>query len=313
MRILLLAALLAAPISAFAASSTFVEVGTRTITGYDEFTFLGWRDGCSAALQYFSYPPIGASMWGLPDTWLIGSVTIPPDTVNPKARWVSRGITAMAWNKDEAIQRTEELLREGYVAGGHVERIRDAKVADRPGLAHIIQSTTTFRLGYRTKWPPRRYKLREVHYSPLGTCAMLVFRYPRRPRRSYRWKLVRLLNPDVRRKRARAHVTNALLLYQETDLYGAEDELAIAADMDPEYPAALYHHARLLAAHGRFDEAIVSLGAAVDHDKRYGEKAKKAIEFVEIRRRPVFKDIVGRRRWQIFKTEFDAEFESTER
>lgn len=45
-----------------------------------------------------------------------------------------------------------------------------------------------------------------------------------------------------------------------------------------------------------FDEALISLGAAVDRDKRYGERAKKAIEFEELHRRPVFKDIVGRKR-----------------
>lgn len=313
MRSLLLAALLCAPASTLAAKNTFIEGGTRTITGYDEFLFLGWKDGCSAALQYFSYPPLGTVMAGLPDTWLIGSITIPPDTVDPKARWVSRGISALAWRKSEAIQLTEVLVREGYVPNGHIERIRDAQVAVRPGLAHVIHSTTAFRLGYRTKWPPKRYRLRTIHYSPLGTCALMVFRYPKRPRRSYRWKLVRLLNPDVRRKRARAHVTNGLLLYKEADLYGAEEELEIAADMDPEYPTALYHHSRLLAAHGRFDEALISLGAAVDRDQRFQFSAKKAIEFQELHRRPVFKDIVGGKRWRLFKREFDDEFEETER
>jgi len=104
-----------------------------------------------------------------------------------------------------------------------------------------------------------------------------------------------MLNPDVRRKRARAHVTNGLYLYKErSDIYAAEEELAIAAEMDSDYPLALYYHAALLSTHGLFERALARLRAAVKLKPAYAKKARKAPEFEALRKDLRFIDIVGK-------------------
>jgi tetratricopeptide (TPR) repeat protein len=100
----------------------------------------------------------------------------------------------------------------------------------------------------------------------------------------------------VRRRRARAHVTNGILLYkEEMDIYSAEAELGIAADMDSDYPLALYYHAQLLSTHGRYDKALERLKAAVKLKPKYKEKAWKADEFESLRRDLRFQAIVEKK------------------
>ena len=281
---------------AAAQAATILQVGKESETGYDEFMFLGWNNTCAVAVSYFSYPPLGQGLRGQPDYWVIGKHTIEPGDVDVITRWSDKGITSKAWDPNKAKAATEALLKEGFGPAGHAETIRDAETADRPGLAEIIASTDSFNLSYMTDWPKSAYKMSSVYYSPLSNCALVVLRDEDNHRESYRWKLIRLLNPGVRRTRARAHVTNGLLLYKEQmDIYAAEAELAIAAEMDPEYPLALYYHAQLLATHGRFDEALARLKAAVKLKPEYKKKAWKAEEFESLKRDLRFQAIVEKK------------------
>jgi hypothetical protein len=304
----MLCLLAASSASAQSSSMGIVDTGTRTARGYDELIFLGWNNACSVAIQYFSYPPIGEGLEGVPDTWASGTITIEPGSVDVIKNWVDRGITSQAWDRKESTQKTEEMLRTGYAPTGRVEILREAPVADHPSLEHIIHSTAAFRLGYKKTWPPRRFALERIHYSPLGNCAFLIFRSLPNPRDSHRYRLVRLLNPGVRRMRARAHVTNGLLLFKDSDMVGAEEELSIATETDPEYPLALYHHSRLLAAHGRFEEAFEKLIAAIKRDKKYAEKAKNAVEFESVNKRSLFKKITGQKELKIIPQRYEDQY-----
>ncbi|MFH1724413.1 MAG: tetratricopeptide repeat protein [Elusimicrobiota bacterium] len=288
-----LLSLLLAPPAVARPATLIVEQGTRTVAGYDEFLFLGWNDACSVAIQYFGYPPAGQGLQGIPDRWRIGSFTIPPDDVDEEIYWAYRWKEGRHWDRTASEKATEKLLREGYTVSGRVETIRDAPTADQPGLDEILHSTATFEIAYRMTWPPSQYRLTHVHYSPLGTCVFFVFRDLTAPRDGYRTKLARIHNPGVRRKRARAHATNGLLLYKQgVDLYAAEEELAIAVATDPDYPLGRYYHAMLLALHGRFEESLEDLKEAVARDPRYAKKAEEAVEFESLYRDQRFKAIV---------------------
>lgn len=297
--------LLPSPVAASFASLQFIDAGTKTLSGYDEFIFLGWDRACSAAIQYFSYPPTGESLQGQPDTWSIGTLTIAPGASVVDKSWSYQGISQKAWDKSAAERSTAELLRASYKNAGHLERIRTAPVADRPGLSAVIHSTAAFTLGYAPQWPPERYKLYRVHYHPLGDCALILFRDILSPRDSYRYNLVRLQNPGARRTRARAHATNAIMLYQKSDIYAAEEELAIAVEMDPHYPLALYYHALLLANHGRFEDSLDRLQEAVRRNAKYREQARAAIEFESVRKTQRFREIIGRTGRPILKPEYE--------
>lgn len=291
--VFLILALTAAPGHAY---EELTRASTMSKTGYDEFVFLGWGSACSVAVQYFSYPPLGSGLSGQPDYWLIGVHKIEPGYVDVQTDWEDKGISAQAWDRARASQATEAALKRGYGPDGYVETIRDAPAASRPGLAEVLQSTESFHLSYMTDWPARDFRLSNVYYSPLSNCALLVFRNQNTPRDSYRWKLLRLLDPGVRRTRARAHVTNGLLLYkEEADIYAAEEELAIASQMDPGYPLGLFYHAQILSLHGRFEEALARLETAVKLKPEYKRKAREAVEFEAMWKDSRFHAIVGKK------------------
>ncbi|MFH2202093.1 MAG: tetratricopeptide repeat protein [Elusimicrobiota bacterium] len=279
-----------------AAAEPISVAGKESAYGYDELIFLGWNNACSVAFQYFNYPPVGDGLRGVPDNWLVGRLTIDPGTVDVQTQWVDRGESSLAWDPNRVNKMTEELIRTGYAPAGTVETIREAPVYERAGLRHILHSTAAFQLGYLTKWPEPQFKLSEIHYSPLSNCAFMIFRNSWTPRDSYRYKLIRMLNPGVRRNRARAHVTNAIFLYKEKmDIYAAEEELSIAAEMDPEYPLALYHHAAMLSNHGRYEEALGRLEAAIKFKPEYAAKAQEDVEFERLWKDLRFHKIVGKR------------------
>jgi tetratricopeptide (TPR) repeat protein len=170
---------------------------------------------------------------------------------------------------------------------GTYERLRHGRVADQPGLEALLTSTAVFQSDPPLGGFPARFKFSTVYYSPLISCALFDFVDPASPRDGHRLALARLPEPGVRRSRARAHVSNALLFYRnEGDLTSAEAELAVASTMDPQYALARYNHALLLSLHGRFNEALESLKAAVSRDGAYAVEARKAPELEALKDDP---------------------------
>lgn len=277
-------------------TSKYVRQSTHALYGHDTLEFLDWSDSCSVAIKYLLYPRPGEDLMKRPKKWSIGTVSIHAGERHARSQWHYRRKKDQLWDKDHDKRVLEHLKKLGYVNKGHVETLRDAPVAERPGLRHTIHSTSTLKLLPPRAWPPRSYALREIRYSPLGTCVFLTYRNPKKPEDSYRYRLLKLENPTVRRSRARAHVTNGLLLYQKSDIYAAQEELEIASTMDPSYALARYYHAILLSTHGRFGEALVELKAAVEIDPKYARKAREAIEFDSVWHDPRFKEIVKKRR-----------------
>ena len=196
----------------------------------------------------------------------------------------------MPWNSAAADRAVETLVRSGYSNAGYSEKVRPDPVAQRSGLESILRSTVAFEAHDPVSMPHPQFHLGQAHYSTHNNCALLVFQRAAAVD-AYRYQLIRI-STSARRTRARAHVTNGLLLYKAGDLEGAQAELAIAAEMDASFPPGRYYNATLLAAQARFDEALQELQAAVRLDRRYAGMARQASEFEDLRRDPRFDDTI---------------------
>lgn len=261
----------------------------------EEFSFLGWAGSCSAALRHLRHPAKGEGM-GEPKYWRVGTLSIAPGASKPGEDWTLDSGQNRFW--DPSLERkVSERLSRSHSQRGYTETIRDAPLGPSPELAGLILTTAPFQTS-TTRWPGPPFALRKVHYHPLGNCALFVFRETGAgPKARFDWRLVRLLNPGARKQRARAHATNGILLYEKSsDLDGGLEELAIAARMDPSYAPARYHHSILLAAQGRFDEALPELKAAIELDPKLADEARDCAEFELLRDDPRFLSILGVRR-----------------
>lgn len=285
---LALAFLLAAPDARAQGRTTVIPVGTATRTGYEEVGVVGWGEGCSVAVRYMRYAPEGVGLRGIPNAFRIGTISLAPDAAVQSERWMVSSDDGRGWSPEDMAAAAAHLRDAGrHDRKGTVERLRSAHVADQPGLAELLTSTAIFQSDPPLGGFPERYRFAAVHYSPLVSCGLFDFVDRRSSQDGHRLVLARLPEPGARRSRARAHVSNALLLYRnEGDLTAAEAELAVASEMDPAYPLARYHHALLLSLHGRFNEALESLKAAVSRDGSFAVQARKAPELEALREDP---------------------------
>ena len=282
------AALLALSLSAPAHAATrpyLVRGGTATLTGYEEFSHLGWGDACSIAVQYLRFPKEGVGMRGIPDAFRVGIISLGPGEDKQTERWTYSSEKGTGYSPESLAAVAEELRDKGrHDRAGMVERLRQRRVADQPGLEDFLMSTDSFKTEPVISGVPDRFRFSAVYYSPLGSCGLFLFQDKDNPRDGIRTVLARIPEPGVRHLRARAHVNNGLLFYRnDADLVSSEAELAVAAAMDPRYGLARYHHAVLLTLHGRFDEAIESLKAAVARNAEYADEARRAPEFDALR------------------------------
>lgn len=268
--------------------STVVAVGTATRSGYEEVGVVGWGEGCSVAVRYLRYPPEGEGLRGVPDAFRIGTLTLAPDAETQTERWTYASDSGRGWSPEDMAAAAAHLRDEGrHDRKGTVERLRAGRVAEQPGLAELLTSTAVFQTDPPLGGFPARFRFSAVYYSPLVSCGLFDFADRRSPGDGHRLVLARLPEPGARRARSRAHVTNALLLYRnDGDLTAAEAELAVASAMDPAYPLARYHHALLLSLHGRFNEALDSLKAAVSRDGAFALQARKAPELEALKDDP---------------------------
>lgn len=292
---LALLALFAAPDALAQGRNTFIAVGTATRSGYEELSLVGWGEGCSVAVKYLRYPPEGFGLRGIPDAFRIGTISLAPDGTAQVERWMYSSDRGRGWSAKDMEAAAERLRDQGrHDNKGTTERLRKGRVGDQPGLEALLTSTAVFQADPPLGGFPERFRFLAVHYSPLISCALFDFADPASPRDGHRLVLARLPEPGVRRARARAHVTNALLLYRhDGDLTAAEAELAVASAMDPNYALARYHHALLLSLHGRFNEALASLKAAVTQDGAFAVEARKAPELEALKNDPRLKALLA--------------------
>lgn len=288
-----MAAFLALFLAVHALGQDAIAPEGRLRFGYEEAQVIGWNDACSVAIRHFRYPPSVEGAQVEPNWGRLGTVSLAPDRSRPTTRWALQIKEGLPFSKGYELAAGEQLSRGGYKKPGFVERVRLDPVAEGRDLESVIKTTASLRVGYSVGYASAPYALTRIHYSPLGNCAFLVFQKPGYPPQVYKYQLVRV-PIEARRRRAEAHLTNALLLYKKaSDTYGALEEAEISSGMDPRLSEARYHHAVMLAVHGRFDDSLKELHEAVVLDGRWAKAAREAIEFEDLWKQARFKQALA--------------------
>ncbi len=262
---------------------------------HEVLKFLGWNAACSLAIAHYSYPYIGEAIANEPIVTKIGTLTIPPGKNKSRADWGISWDGSKTWRPMIAGKTMNDFGEAGYGRPGYVETIRPEPIARRPGLEQLLRSTETLKARDRKGWPGKAWTLARIHYSPLTTCAFVLYELEEAQETFFNYRLVRIYNPAVRTQRARAHVENGLLLFKGGDIEGALEEMEIAAQLSPTTGPARYHHAALLTVSGHMDQALVELDAAIKLNPRYEKMALDNVDFDSLYNDARFKKLTGQK------------------
>lgn len=258
----------------------------------EELDVLGWNDACSVALTQRVYPKFGQAIHGEPISSRTGTVTIAPGSEKSTSKWFHEARGVNSWSP-AALEKVARALRKlGYTRTGYREVVRAQVSKAQPGLYEAILSTANLSLRPGHAFPDAGWRWSGADYSPLGTCALLLFETESPPAR-HDWRLVRVYNPRARLDRSRAHAANSRLLFADGELEGAVAEAGTAASLAPESAVARYVYSTLLAMSGREDEAMRELKAATTLDPKRAADAKNDRDFDSLRKRRDFRDLVG--------------------
>lgn len=257
----------------------------------EEYAIVGWNNACSVAVERYAYPVLGQAIHSEPITSRIGTLSLVAARPVVETRWVYEADGANTHDKVAIAAFRRKLRKAGFDRPGFHETIRDAATVESPGSAEVILSTAVLE-ARPDFWPDtREWRLGQIHYNPLSTCALLVYdRIGERDR--FKFILTRIYSPGARADRGRAHVTNGRLLFNDGDLAGALAETEIGARTAPEVGAARYHHAAMLAMNGRLSASMRELLAAVKIDERFAEKAAEDVDFESLRVRQDFRELI---------------------
>ena len=259
---------------------------------HETWSVIGWNDGCGVAFEHYYYPKQGQALADEPISTKIGTASIAPGKEKYSARWAYAADGRLSWD-ERVVKKTEDDLKKGgYNRAGYPEIIQDAPIGNQPLLAETILSTGTLMSRVKNGWPETVWRWAGGNYSPLGTCALLVYENRTAPRH-YRLFLVRVYNSRVRTDRAYAHASNARLLFNAGSLAIAAPEAETAAALDPDLPIGRYEHAAMLALTGNPNEAVEELAAAIKLDAKYGPMAAEDLDFADLRERPDFREMTN--------------------
>lgn len=254
----------------------------------EDFAVVGWRPDCSVAINHLGFPYRGEAIYDEPVFTRIGTVTIPPGAERPRASWTVEWDGANTWKPEEARKALRQLVAAGFDKRGYEERIGEAVIEERPDLSELLRSTASLRAKAGAAWPAPPWKLTRIVYSPLTTCALVVYEHDRR----FSYALARVHNTKVRPERARAHLTTGLLLFAKGDLEGALAETAAAAALYPDGAANRYHHAAMLSLSGELERAVEELREAVGLNPEYRAKAATDRDFENLQDLPAFRSLI---------------------
>ncbi|OGS01776.1 MAG: hypothetical protein A2V88_12650 [Elusimicrobia bacterium RBG_16_66_12] len=217
----------------------------------------------------------------------VGTLSIAPGEEKTKLHWALEADGALSWQPRSVARAEKDLAKAGYTRSGFPETIRSGPDGAQEGLAETLHSTTTLGARAAEGWPNAGWRWAAAEFNPLSTCALLVFES--RERKSFfRFHLVRVYDSRARIERARAHTTNARLVFDMGDPPSALLEAQTGARLAPELAIARYHHAAMLALAGRPDQAMKELAAAVGLDPKYKARAREDRDFEELAKREDF-------------------------
>lgn len=258
---------------------------------HEKLSLLGWGDGCAVALSHLGYPKTGQAIATDPTAARIGVLRIAPGETDAVEEWRLSLHGAWTWNPRQAAKVLADLKTQGYVKPGAIEELREVQVSSQRDLPRLLQSTDSLKAVSSQPYPQPPWRWARIHYEPVATCALLVYERKRDGKLSYDYRLVRVNNAAARRDRAEAHLTNALIIFQDGDLQGALSETEVAAAIAPNYAPGRYHHAAMMALTGRVEATVDELEAAVKLDPKLKKRAKKDKDFETLRWHPKFKEL----------------------
>ncbi|OGS41433.1 MAG: hypothetical protein A2506_09610 [Elusimicrobia bacterium RIFOXYD12_FULL_66_9] len=266
----LLALLLAAP----AAAQNMDDVRLDR----EEWRTIGWNDACSVAFVQLAYPRLGDAIASEPVTTRVGTLTIASGQEKSKLHWSLEADGALSWEPRSVAKAEKDLRKAGYSRAGFRESIRSGPDGAQEGLAETLHSTSTLGARVEEGWPDARWRWAASEFNPLSTCALLVFENQER-KSFFRFLLVRVYDTRARIERARAHTTNARLLFDMSEVDAAVAEAQNGARLGPELAIARYHYAAMLALTGHLNQAMKELAVAVGLDPKYKERARTDRDF----------------------------------
>lgn len=258
---------------------------------HEDWSVIGWNDACGVAFKVLSYPKLGEAITSEPFSTRAGTLEIPVEKEKAAGSWTLAADGPQSWNPKALAKAEKDLKKGGFSRPGYPEIIQDGRIGPQPLLAEAILSTGTLSPRLKTGWPAPPWRWAGASYNPLATCALLVFENRGAPRR-YSFLLVRVYNPRARTDRAYAHASNARLLFEGGDLDAGAAESETAARLAPDLAIARYQHAAMLALAGHANQAVEELAAAVKLEPKYREKARGDEDFVDLRQRDDFKDLL---------------------
>lgn len=263
-----------------------------TPEGYAQHVFqerlevVGWNKGCSVGVAHYGYPDPSVVKMPDPIVTLIGSLSLAPGQNKPEIHWLMTRDGLYTYEAADAKNALDHLAAHDYKRPGTVEKL--LVLDERQPLEDVLASTASLSAAAAEGWPPPTFKLSEIHYSPLGTCALLVYRFKESPRPYFQYLLTRIKDPSIRKVRAQAHAANSVLLFERGDSPAALAEAKLSAELAPEFPPARYRHAAMLSLSGSLDEAVEELAQALRRDKALKAKARKNPDFENLKDHPRF-------------------------
>jgi hypothetical protein len=258
----------------------------------EELLVLGWNDACSISVKHLVYPPLGVAIHAEPIATRLGTLTVQPGEQRTDTKWFYEASGPNTYDPKKVAGIERDLRKLGYGRKGYPETVRPDPSTIQPGLAETLLTTATLRLRPGLAWPGAGWRWSGAHYSPLGTCALLLFESTSGiPRKT--WLLARTYNPRVRLERSRAHAVNSRLLFSAGELEPAAAEAGTAASLAPESAQNRYVYATLLAMSGRDDEAVAELRVAIELDPKRRKEARSDADFETLRPRQDFRDLLG--------------------
>ncbi|MBI4676761.1 MAG: hypothetical protein HY748_04190 [Elusimicrobia bacterium] len=255
----------------------------------ERLSIIGWSKGCSVAVEYYGYPGLGAGIFNEPISIQIGSISLKQPAKTAVTDWVINAEGKAVWDQGKARKAVDKLKKSGYALLGSSETV-PAAPSGWPEIDEVLLTTRSLGALSPSGWPVADFRLHQIHYSPMGTCTLLVYRWTGSSDRDFfHFVLARMLNPRARVNRAAAHLDLANRLFDRGDLAGALAESALAAAGAQRDAEARYKHAAYLALSGYPEDALDELAEAVRYDKKNKDRARQDPDFESLRKNKSFR------------------------
>ncbi len=259
-------------------------------TESERLDVIGWGRGCAVAVNHSG---LTSRIRGLPEEpafQRVGILSLVPGK-GLRTNWTMEASSPTPDQLQAGAAEVKRLGKSGYAAPGQIEELPPIPT----GLAAadaVLFSTATLGVSAPGGLPGAELRLERIHYSPLKTCALLVYVYKAFRQETRQFVLARLTRPGGRRERAQARLSLAKWLFDQGGLAPALAHAGLAAQLAPENAVIRYEHATYLALNGRLDEALDELAEAIQRSPQLRGQAAEDRDFESLAENPQFKKLL---------------------